>query len=374
MNKKAMKEQAIALVDAMADELKHISLFLHSHPELGGQEHQAAQLLISAAKKQGFAVKKNISGFETAFIAQKGNQGPKIAFLAEYDALPGLGHACGHNLIAAMSWGAAAAFAQVAGEQAISLFIGCPAEETVGAKVSMAQDGVFDGLQAAFITHPADENNIGGSSYASHPLRVTFRGRPAHVASKTDKGINALDALIRFYQEMKELRCTFSEQTILAGIITKGGSAPNIVPEEAQAKYTIRALSSSYLENTVLPSVKNLAQQIAADTGTAVELVHYEPLFKELRNNNRLMDLYKNNMALLGETVTLLPEGDADGSTDVGNVSHAAPTIHPDISIGYPLSAHTPEFALAAGSAFAQGRLLIGAKGMVMTAIDLLEE
>jgi amidohydrolase len=373
MNKTAWKEQVIAAVDAMAPELKDISLFLHKHPELGGQEYLAAQRLTAMAERQGFVVKQNISGYETAFIARKGSIGPKIAFLAEYDALPGLGHACGHNLIAAMSWGAAAAFAEVAKDRAVSYFIGCPAEETSGAKVFMTADGVFDELRAALIIHPADSNNIGGTSYATHPLKVTFRGRSAHVASKTNKGTNALDALVMFYQGIKLLRQNFTQETILAGIITKGGTAPNIVTDEAEGKFTIRALSSHYLEETVLPAVRRLANGVALATDTTVETLHYEPLFKELVNDPSLMELFQNNMILLGEKVTILAPEDANGSTDVGNVSHAAPTIHPDIFIGTNLAAHTPEFAQATGSAYAQERLLIGAKAMAMTAIDLLD-
>lgn len=368
-----LKQKVIHYIDTMAEELRDISLFLHAHPELGEQEHQAASLLINAAKARGFQVRQPVSGFETAFIAHKG-QGPKIGFLAEYDALPQLGHACGHNLIAAMSWGAAAAFAAVAGNRATASFIGCPAEETVGAKVAMAEDGVFNDLTAALIVHPAAENAIGGTSYASHPLQITFYGRPAHVASKTDKGINALDALILFYQEMKLLRQTLREDVIWGGIITKGGIAPNVIPAEAQIRYTIRSLSSDYLEASVLPAVKQLARQIADATGTTVETLHYEPLFKELRNDKTVMNRYQQNMLLLGETVTLLPDEEADGSTDVGNVSHATPTIHPDLFIGQLLSAHTPEFVLAAGSDFAQQRLLVGAKAMSMTAIDIIEE
>lgn len=373
MDKKAWKEQVIAAVDAMAQELINMSLFLHEHPELSGQEYQAAQRLINAAEKRGFLVKKNISGYETAFIAHNGTSGPKIAFLAEYDALPGLGHACGHNLIAAMSWGAAAAFAAVAKDRAVSYLIGCPAEETSGAKVAMATDGIFNDLRAALIIHPGDSNNIGGTSYATHPLKVTFRGHPAHVASKTNKGVNALDALVMFYQGIKPLQQTFTQETILAGIITKGGTAPNIVTDEAEGKFTIRALSSHYLEETVIPAVRRLADGIAIATNTRVEAVHYEPLFKELLNDPELMELFQENMTSLGEKVTLLEPNDADGSTDVGNVSHAAPTIHPDIFIGSHLSAHTPEFATATGSPYAQERLLIGAKAMAMTAIDLLD-
>lgn len=373
MDRRTKKEHLMSIVDAMAPELTEISLFLHAHPELGGQEFQAAQLLTAAARRWGFSVTQDISGYETAFIASKGSHGPKIAFLAEYDALPELGHACGHNLIAAMSLGAAAAFAAVAGDRAVSCLIGCPAEETSGAKVTMADNGVFAGLTAALIVHPADGNYLGGTSYATHPLKVTFHGRPAHVASKTDKGVNALDALIMFCQGMKLLRQTFTQETILAGIITRGGLAPNVVPAETEAKFTIRALSYRYLEDTVIPAVQRLAAGIALATDTRVETVHYEPLYKELLNAPQLMELFKNNMTLLGETVTMLDPGDADGSTDVGNVSHIVPTIHPDLSIGSKLTAHTPDFAAAAGSVYAQERLLVGAKAMAMTALDLIE-
>lgn len=373
MNKDFLKRQIITTVDSMAPELRELSLFLHKNPELGSQEYEAANCLVSLAKQKGFSVQSGISGYETAFIATKGKGNPKIAFLAEYDALPGLGHACGHNLIAAMSFGAAAAFAAVAGNQATSYLIGCPAEETTGSKVQLSADGVFSGLRAALIIHPADGNYMGGTSYATHPLKVTFYGRPAHVASKTEKGVNALDALILFYQGLKTLRQTFTKETILAGIITNGGTAPNIVPDQAAAKFTVRALSSDYLEGTVLPGMRRLAEGIALATGTTVETVHYEPLFKELKNDPALLTFYKHNMSLLGEEITLLEEDDADGSTDVGNVSHCIPTIHPDITIGSGITAHTPQFAEAATSDYAQQRILVGAKAMAMTAIDLLE-
>jgi len=373
MNKQGLKDRVILLIDEMAAELKDISLMLHKNPELGGQEYQASERLVVGIEGHDFTVEQNISGYETAFIAKKGSFGPKIAFLAEYDALPELGHACGHNLIAAMSYGAAAAFGAVAGDRAISYLIGCPAEETQGAKVTMAENGVFDGLRAALIVHPGDGNYIGGTSYATHPLKITFHGRPAHVASKTNKGVNALDALMMFYQGMKTLRQTFTQETILAGIVTKGGTAPNIVPDEAEAKFTVRAMSSLYLENTVVPAVRRLAEGVAMATGTTVETMHYEPLFKDLVNDSQLMGLYQQNMTLLGEEVTVLDPEAAEGSTDVGNVSHKAPTIHPDIGIGSNLAPHTPEFALAAGSDYAQQRLLVGAKAMAMTAIDLLD-
>ena len=286
--------------------------------------------------------------------------------------MPKLGHACGHNLIAAMSFGAAAAFAAVAGKAATSYLIGCPAEETTGGKIALAEAGVFNDLTAALIIHPSDRNTVGGTSYATHPLRVTFHGKPAHVASRTDKGVNALDALVLFYNGLAALRRTFTEETILAGIITKGGIAPNIIPDEAQMKLTVRSLSYRYLEETMLPAVKGLAAGIAQATSTTVVMDHYEPLYKELKNDEGLLKLYQANMAQLGEPVERLDDHEADGSTDVGTVSQIIPTLHPDIQIGTHISAHTPEFAVAAGSSEAEKRLLVGAKAMALTAIDLL--
>lgn len=372
MKKDGLKNKAIAIIDAMASELQELSLYLHSNPELGLEEHLAVGRFRELAKRHGFSWQENISGYETAFIAKRGTGGKAVAFLAEYDALPGLGHGCGHNLIAAMSWGAAVAFGAVAGDQALSCCIGCPAEETVGAKAAMADDGIFNNLTAAMIVHPAGQNAIGGTAYATHPLQVTFYGAAAHVASKSHRGVNALDALVMFYQGLPVLRRTFTEEAILAAIITKGGTAPNIIPAEAQAKLTVRSLSAQYLEEIVVPAVNKLAAGVAAATGTTVETCHYEPLFKELINDSRLMNLFQDNMALLGEEMIVLPPDEADGSTDVGNVSYLVPTIHPDLAIGCGASAHTPEFALAAGSEVAQQRILVGAKAMAMTAIDLI--
>ncbi|MDU2063496.1 MAG: amidohydrolase [Sporomusaceae bacterium] len=374
MNRKELKKAACAAVDALAAELNEISLFIHNHPELGNEEHQAVTRLTAAIAKHGFTVETGCGNLPTAFQACKGSSGPKIGFLAEYDALPELGHACGHNLIAAMSYGAAVAFAAAAQEKATACLFGCPAEETTGGKITLADAGLFDQLTAALIIHPADVNSVGGTSYATHPVKVTFHGQSAHIASNTHKGVNALDALVLFYSGLKQLKESLTEKTILGGIITHGGIAPNIVPDKAEAKFTVRALSYRYLEDTVLPAFRRLAEGIALATGTTVTVEHYEPLYKELINDKRLAALFRQNMALLGEEVTILDDAEAGGSTDVGTVSHIIPTLHPDISIGADLSAHTAEFATAACSPYAQERLLIGAKAMAMTALDLLPE
>ena len=365
------KKRLCQKVDALEAEMTRLSLALHARPELGNEEYEAAQLLTDASRMQGFHVTQGAAGLPTAFLAKRGDSGPKIAFLAEYDALPGLGHACGHNLIASMSFGAAAAFAALTADQAQTYFIGCPAEETQGGKIALTNAGVFDDFDAVFIIHPSDETTLGGTSLASHPLCVRFHGREAHVASRSERGINALDALVLFYQGLQGLRLRFGEQALIAGIITAGGTAPNIVPALAEMKCTVRSLSSDYLEQQVLPAVRALATGIAEGTGATVTLEHYEPLFKELIQNTDLAAYFAENLRLLGEPVRQLPDNDAGGSTDVGNVSHVAPTLHPELSIGDGLTAHTPAFAQAAGSTAAQKRALVGAKAMAMSAWDI---
>ena len=365
------KKRLCQKVDALEAEMTRLSLALHARPELGNEEYEAMRLLTDASRMQGFHVTQGAAGLPTAFLAKRGDSGPKIAFLAEYDALPGLGHACGHNLIASMSFGAAAAFAALTADQAQTYFIGCPAEETQGGKIALTNAGVFDDFDAVFIIHPSDETTLGGTSLASHPLCVRFHGREAHVASRSERGINALDALVLFYQGLQGLRLRFGEQALIAGIITAGGTAPNIVPALAEMKCTVRSLSSDYLEQQVLPAVRALATGIAEGTGATVTLEHYEPLFKELIQNTDLAAYFAENLRLLGEPVRQLPDNDAGGSTDVGNVSHVAPTLHPELSIGDGLTAHTPAFAQAAGSTAAQKRALVGAKAMAMSAWDI---
>ena len=186
------KKRLCQKVDALEAEMTRLSLALHARPELGNEEYEAMRLLTDASRMQGFHVTQGAAGLPTAFVAKRGDSGPKIAFLAEYDALPGLGHACGHNLIASMSFGAAAAFAALTTSQAQTYFIGCPAEETQGGKIALTNAGVFNGFDAIFIVHPSDETTLGGTSLASHPLCVRFHGREAHVASRNERGINAL--------------------------------------------------------------------------------------------------------------------------------------------------------------------------------------
>lgn len=371
-----IKNELCQLAEDYKDTFNNIADYIHDHPELGCNEVLASTYLKELLSNEGFMVENILPDqFTTAFKASKGQGNIHIGFLAEYDALPEIGHGCGHNLIAAISTTAAMVCAsQLPNDVTIHLF-GCPAEETIGSKVMMSEAGVFDGLGAALICHPGSETTFGGTSYATHPLQITFKGKPAHVADPDYHGINALDALVDFYQRLSELEKSFTQPYILGKIITEGGTAPNIIPERAVLRATIRSLSTTYLEKTMLPQIKSLAKEVAEKHGTELEMIHYEPLFKDMVNHKLLESYARSNFTALGiEDIKTYPDDYADGSTDVGNVSHVVPTIQPEIKIGDDIAAHTPEFAAAAGSQYGKDMALNAVKGLCMTVVDILEK
>ena len=233
---------ACAIIDSMAEKLRDVSLYLHDNPELGLDEHKAVKVINQFLKTHNFISQVGLTDLPELQTALRGDYNGtaqhKIAFLGEYDALPELGHGCGHNLIAMMSLGAAIAFSQSAPEAWGTTFFGCPAEETIGGKVCMAEAGLFKGYEAALIIHPGGANEVGGTSLATHPLEVTFHGRSCHIASLTDSGINALDCAVDLYQRVKELKKTFPKGAIVGAIFTEAGTAPNVVTPKACLLYT----------------------------------------------------------------------------------------------------------------------------------------
>lgn len=370
MNLQERERLACVHIDKIATELKQLALQLHANPELSEQEFEAAKLSSEFLLKHGFKIRKpleEVPQLPTAFIGKKNDGKFKIAFLSEYDALPVLGHACGHNLINMMSIGAAIGFATASSDLAETTILGCPAEETIGGKVLMSEAGMFRNYDAALIIHPGHVSEIGGSALATHPLEITFIGRAAHVASLTDKGINALAAGIDFYQQVMQEK--FEEFALIGGIFTEAGIAPNIIPDRATLRLTLRSKSVEFLEEIIIPRVKELAQATAHLHGTKLEMHHYEPLFKDLSQDETLCELFKEVMFEMGEKPRILPDDEADGSTDVGNVSHDVPTCHPTLAIGTNFEAHTPEFAAAAASDYALEQSIKGAKIMAIVAL-----
>ena len=215
------------------------------------------------------------------------------------------------------------------------IFLDARAEETIGGKVFMANEGLFKGYDGALIIHPGGENEVGGTSLATHPLEVTFHGRSCHIASLTDSGINALDCAVDLYQSIKMMKQDiFPKEAIVGAIFTQAGTAPNVVTDKATLRMTVRGATVSDLEDIILPAIKAEANRIATSYGATVDMHHYEPLFKDMRQDERLVSLFDEVMTEFGESPRKLPPDEADGSTDVGNVSYEVPTAQPTLNIG----------------------------------------
>ncbi|UYZ21223.1 M20 family metallopeptidase [Mesobacillus jeotgali] len=352
---------------------------IHERPEIGNEEFFASARLIKILEDEGFEVEKAVAGHETAFVARKKSEkdGPSIAFLAEYDALPGLGHACGHNIIGTTSVAAAIALSKVLDETGgEAVVFGTPAEEggpNGSAKGSFVKHGLVEGIHAALMLHPSGQTRLTTSSLAVDPLDFEFIGKPAHAAASPHEGINALDAVIQLFNGINALRQQLTDDVRIHGIITHGGDAPNIIPEYAKARFFIRAATRSGL-NEVTRRVKAIAEGAALATGAELNVIAFQNEVDNLLLNDRYNEVFKNVIEDLGETVAT-DERDGIGSTDAGNISQVVPTIHPYIKIGPDnLVAHTVPFREAAASQQGDEALLKGAKALALTAFQLITD
>ncbi|MGD9049472.1 MAG: M20 family metallopeptidase [Anaerolineae bacterium] len=370
-----LKQQVTAEVDARRDELIEVADRLHAKPEVAFEEFESAALLTATLEEHDFAIERSVAGLETAFVAAiRGHQdGPTVAILAEYDALPGLGHACGHNLIGAAALGAGLAMQAVLSELAGTVqVIGTPGEEGGGGKAIMVDGGVFDGVDAAMMVHPSSKNLTRRSSLTSYKIQIEFLGKPAHAAAKPDEGINALEALILTYNGINALRQHHRDDARIHGIITHGGDAPNIVPEYTAARFYVRAADSPYTVQ-VIEKIRGCAEGAALATGARLEFSEYAPHYDDRLPNHKLYDLAEANMATLG--LELAAPDERMGSSDMGNVSQVVPSMHPYVAIGpEEMGGHTAEFCAAAGSPAGHEGMIKAAKLMAMTAVDLLAE
>jgi amidohydrolase len=378
MDLKQMKKNAIKEIEKIKDQLILMADTIHDNPEIGHQEYNAAEILTSFLKKSGFQVEKGIKNMDTAFIAKyKGKEdGPSIGLLCEYDALIGLGHACGHNLIGVGSVGAAYAVSKLMPQINGNLIVyGTPAEEggvdNAGGKVVMAD--VFKETDACLIWHPGTRNAAGRkSSMAREAIQFEFFGKPAHAGAAPWEGINALNAVILMFRNIDALRQHVKPDVRLHGFIEKGGDAANIVPEHSIAKYYVRASDINYL-NEVSKKVKNCAKAAALATGTEVKFWDYANTYANTIPNNSLADTLEKNLESLGIEITPQSEGQGGGSTDVGNVSQVTPITSLSVSIGpETINAHTKEFREAAKSEKGNSALIIASKVLAMTTLDLL--
>ncbi len=355
--------------------LYSVSKEIFENPETAYKEYRSSKILTEILKKEGFNVEKNICGYETAFIAKYGEGDVKIAFLAEYDALPGIGHGCGHNIIASASLGAGIALKRLIEKENLNAtvyVIGCPGEEAEGAKVKFAEEGIFKGIDVAMMIHPSDKTLIKEKFLAIKEVRFKFYGRASHAAASPEKGINALDGVILTYNNINALRQHLREDVRIHGIITEGGSAPNIVPEYAEAYFFVRATDNEYLEET-LKKVKKCAEGAALATGAKLE-IELGKGYKAFYPNNTLAEVFEKNLKSLGIKIDEPKEFGGLGSSDIGDVSCVVPTIHPFISISdKELRLHSKEFAEASISERGNNAIIIGAEAMLLTSLDIIK-
>ncbi|MCI0802031.1 MAG: M20 family metallopeptidase, partial [Chloroflexi bacterium] len=386
-DKKSLSETAAQAIEGARPELVELALDIHAHPELNYQEQHAAQLLSETLEKHGFKVERGVGGVETAFTATLSGgagDGPTVAVLAEYDALPDIGHGCGHNLIAmaaiAAGLGLKANLDKLPGRVMV---IGTPAEEGGGGKIRMLDAGVFEGVDAVLSSHPSSNRTViptdipmGESwSLAMVGYRYIFHGKAAHAAAAPHEGINALNGVIHLFTGIDALRQHVREDVRIHGIITDGGKAPNVVPEYAAANFMLRCRDRDYLSDVVVGRVLQAAEGAAAMTGCRLEVEEYYPFYENVRPNAVIAGLLLNNAAVCGLKLDEpLPgrQGSA-ASTDFGNVSQAVPAYELRYAVSeQPVASHSREMAETAVSEYALNAAINVAKAMTLTACDLL--
>ncbi|MGY1810313.1 M20 family metallopeptidase [Blastococcus sp. SYSU D00669] len=374
----ARAEQA---VEAARAELLGLSHDLHAHPEEGYAEHRSVRAVAELLARHGVEAQIGVHGLETALRASTGNgAGPTVAVLAEYDALPGIGHGCGHNVICSAAVGAFLglhAVLSAGGVGGTALLLGTPAEEGGGGKELMARDGAFDGVDAVVMLHPFSYDAAVQPFLGRRQLEVTYTGIAAHASAQPFMGRNALDAVVAGYQGVAMLRQHLPDSDRVHGIITDGGQRPNVVPETASALYYVRSATPETLAD-LSRRVEAIAVAAAAMTGCGYELTWDElPAYLPIRANLELAARWTRHQARRGRTA--LPPGvtpaSLAGSTDLGNVSVRVPSIHPMIAIAGPdTSMHTTGFAAAAASPAGDRAVLDGAVGLALTALDVLAD
>ncbi|PXW30034.1 UNVERIFIED_CONTAM: amidohydrolase [Williamsia faeni] len=358
-------------VQAVAGDLIELSHSIHAEPELAFEEHRSVAKVTSLLDGYGFEVTTGVADLPTAFTATYGSGDLVVGLCAEYDALPGLGHACGHNMIAASAVGAARGLAEIADELGITvLVLGTPAEETGGGKIVMAQAGIFDPVAMALMVHPGRMDEIASSSLALDDLAIRYTGVEAHAAASPERGRNAADAATIAQVSLGLLRQYLKSGQQMHGIVSNGGSAPNIVSAHSELLYYLRAVDESSLSELRERAEACFAAGALA-AGCTYEISTVSPTYVELRHDQRLLEAYRVAIADLGREVmpTALEGLRPLGSTDMGNISQMLPSIHPTIGIeSNGAGTHEIEFAAAAASPSADQAVVDGAVALTATA------
>jgi amidohydrolase len=366
------KRIARSEVSRLADQLVGLSHRIHAAPELGFEEYKAVDWLTTALAELGFHVTTPLCDLSTAFQTTIGSGPLHVAFIAEYDALPGIGHACGHNIIAASSLGAAASLRGIADDAGLTIsVVGTPAEEGGGGKIILLDRGAFDTIHVAMMVHPAAYDALLPKMIAAQPLEISYSGRASHASAYPEEGLNAADALTLAQVAVGLLRQHMNEGDRVHGIVTHGGDAPQVIPAHTSASYLVRSMDLEGLKR-LHPRVVQCFEAGATGTGTRLGMTERPP-YAEMRHHPALARLYNNNATSLGRVFDAPRwiEERATGSTDMGNVSRARAAIHPWIGINsLPAVNHQPEFAAACATGSADAALLDASVSLAWTALD----
>ena len=377
----AAQAAAVRAVDDAADDLIALSKFIHDNPEIALEEVRASAACAGFLEERGFSVERGIAGLPTAFTASVGTGQPRIAYLSEYDALPGVGHGCGHNLIAIAGIGAglglAAALPHLGGLGRVDVF-GTPAEEAVGGKVIMAKEGVFAGVDAALGAHPGTSEAVcptvegSGQSLACVLVKIGFRGQAAHAAADPFNGINALNAVIEVFNGINALRQHITADARIHGIITHGGDVPNVVPDFARAEFFVRAATLAAM-NELVEKVRRIAEGAALITGATLELEMPEAPYADMITNYSMASRLEQHLAAVGLQLPPAKTEPGTGSTDWANVSYEVPSVETSYPIvDHVCTWHSQEVVQAADSEMGYANTLAVARAMALTGIDLI--
>ncbi|MGI9584644.1 MAG: M20 family metallopeptidase [Acidimicrobiia bacterium] len=371
------KQQAEATFSSYEESLRELSRWMYDNPEIAYEEHKTSARMVDALRAGGYTVEYPAYGLDTAFAARVGTSGPEVVICAEMDALPDVGHACGHNIIATAGIGAGLALAPLADELGIRIkVLGTPAEEHLGGKVDLINAGALDGAAAAMMIHPSTKDLIDPAFLSIVHIEVEFRGKEAHASSSPYLGTNALDAAVQAYVNVSTLRQQLLDTDRVHGIITNGGAAPNVIPAKTTMAWYVRATTNERLDE-VFDKVQDCFAAAALATGCEFDVNQEGNRYDAMVNNAVMLDLYAANSKSIGRTMSRLSDRPPEtaGSTDMANVSQIVPTIHPMLDLHcYPTVNHQPEFAAQTVTPDGDAAIRDGAVAMAWTVIDLAEK
>lgn len=371
-----MKDKVLEIINKITPELNELSVAIYNNPELGYEEFAACKLHTEILKKHGFNVQSNFSGVATGFKAGYKSKKPgiTIAYLAEYDALPGIGHGCGHNLLGTVSTGAGIVLKEIIDEIGGTVVVfGTPAEETSGAKVTYVENHEFDNIDIAMMAHPGSEYTKSGSSLALEPIQFEFFGKTAHAAASPEMGINALDAAIQTFNSINALREHIRSDSRVHGVIIEGGKAANIVPDYSKSQFYVRSTSKTYnLE--LLEKIKNCAKGAALATGCELKITKYEFNYDNMVTNEELSSIFNKKIYEVAG-ITMQEPSKGTGSIDMGQVSQVCPAIHPyfDITNDKNIAGHTREMASSTLTDYAKEQMKNTIAALVLTAAEVMQ-